>query len=143
MGYRAQQRALRKTSNPQSSAAVNRLHWAAQSQPSMAYKLEAAWVLIFNVGQRDEGVYTQTQHNQGTSVLAFECTDDAHRFAQFLLSKDYYLATPIYWSAGRLTTFCRTAGFDVSMLTRGTVPMPPSKRHHDTSDQLGGEREGG
>ena len=43
---------------------------------------DQAWVLIFNAGQQNEGVYTL--QGRTAYVLAFERTDDAERFAQLL-----------------------------------------------------------
>ena len=48
--------------------------------------LPVAWVLIFNHGRNDEGVYTLQGRSTPVSsyVLAFEQTDEAERFAQLL-----------------------------------------------------------
>mmetsp|Transcript_6669 Transcript_6669/g.11257 ORF Transcript_6669/g.11257 Transcript_6669/m.11257 type:complete len:280 (-) Transcript_6669:190-1029(-) len=155
--YRAHQRALRNSSyhqaQPTSSLqsqpfSLQSQLSSAESKPSMLHGLEAAWVIIFNAGQQNEGIYTHTQQDQGTSVLAFECTDDADRFGQQLLAKGFGLATPLSWSAGRLTKFCGMAGLEVSIVPRGTLPTPPSeiarpptthyRHHYDPFYQLGG-----
>ena len=55
-------------------------------------KLEHSWVLIFNAGQDDEGLYTlqgseasvQQHGNDGTYVLAFEQHEEACRFGMML-----------------------------------------------------------
>ena len=76
----------------------------------------AAWVLIFNSGQQDEGVYTLQGREHGSSryvpssfVLAFESIDDADRFAQLLQADDFDLATPSRWDADHLASFCRVS----------------------------------
>ena len=117
--------------------AIDRLHQAAHPpEPSaMVDGLEAAWVMIFNMGKPNEGVYIHE-----ASVLAFECTDDANHYAQLLLEKGFDLAVPLLWSADQLTTFCHTAGFQVSVVPHGTLPMPPSNHYEPMNefDQLGG-----
>ena len=101
--------------------------------------LEAGWVMIFNAGQPNEGVYTHTS-DEGSAVLAFECTDDANDYAQLLLAKGFDLAVPLFWSADRLSTFCQAAGFEVSVVPRGTMPMQPSNQYDPMNDfnHLGG-----
>jgi len=97
--------------------------------PATVRGLEAVWVMIFNMGQPNEGVYIQE-----TSVLAFECTDDANHYTQLLLEKGFDLAVPIRWSANQLTTFCQSAGFQISVVPRGTLPMPPSNHYEPMDD---------
>ena len=121
--YRAQQRAMRGP-GPSNH----------QSPPAMVNGLMSAWVMIFNAGQPTEGVYTQMQDG-GSAVLAFECTDDANHYAQLLLERGFDLATPLHWSADRLTTFCRTSGLEVSIVPRGTVPMLPDN-HFEPSNEV-------
>lgn len=104
---------------------------------------EGFWVMIFNAGQHNEGVYTQTgtEQTQGPesgSVLAFEATDDAGRFAQDLhATGGFDLATPLFWSAAQLSQFCHTSGLGIWKVPRGTLPTLPSR----SSDQLGGTGE--
>jgi hypothetical protein len=101
--------------------------------------LETAWVITFNAGQHDEGVYTHSHIEHGlTSVLAFECSDDADRFAQQLLTKGFDPSWPICWSADRLMTFCHTTGFEVSIVPKGTQPRPPSERRRGPLRRFGG-----
>ena len=78
--------------------------------------IEEVWVLIFNVGKRNEGVYT-LQGRETPYVLGFERMTDADRFAR-ALQVDFDFPTPIVWQAGQLAGFCQSGGFEVSM-----VPM--------------------
>ena len=53
------------------------------------HKAESAWVLLFNPGERNEGVYTlqgreTPEAPHGTYVLAFEEQEEASRFAMLL-----------------------------------------------------------
>ena len=70
---------------------------------SVLSNIDAAWVLIFNLGQQDEGVYTlQGRHAQPSAyVLAFEHSDDAERFAELLSADEFDLATPLRWDAAQ------------------------------------------
>eukprot|EP00966_Prymnesium_polylepis_P327786 7383623-Prymnesium_polylepis.1 len=142
--HRAQQRAMRGPgpSNHQSRP-IGQLRRGAEfggtsatfrPPPAMVDGLMSAWVMIFNAGQPTEGVYTQMQDG-GSAVLAFECTDDANHYAQLLLERGFDLATPLHWSADRLTTFCRTSGLEVSIVPRGTVPMLPDN-HFEPSNEV-------
>jgi hypothetical protein len=58
--------------------------------------LDSAYVLIFNAGQQDEGVYTlQGRAAQANAyVLAFELNDDAGRFAQLLQAEGFVSRHP-------------------------------------------------
>ena len=57
----------------------------------MLQGLSAAYVLIFNAGQQDEGVYTLQGRSSPASayVLAFERDDDAERFSQLLQAEGF------------------------------------------------------
>ena len=76
---------------------------------------EAAWVLIFNKGRPDEGVYTlQGQQSRASAyVLAFEQTDDADSFTALLQAEGFDLATPLRWDLATLEAFCDARSFEV------------------------------
>lgn len=95
--------------------------------------MQAAYVLVFNAGQHDEGVYTlQGRASDSHSyVLAFEETDDAERFAQLLQAEGFDLATPSIWDARQLTTFCSMGDFEVSLVPNGGMITPPAKNEYD------------
>lgn len=87
---------------------------------------EAGWVLIFNSDTTSEGVYTiQDRSVEITSVLAFESSDDAHRFAVHLFESGFEMATPIRWSAYYLVNFCTSSDFSVIAVSCGHVFIPP------------------
>jgi len=95
--------------------------------------LRSAWVLIFNAGQKDEGVYTLQGRAERLSsyVLAFERTDDADRFAQLLQAEGFDLATPLCWDSAQLTAFCDAGAFEVSLVPEGALITPPTKNEYD------------
>jgi hypothetical protein len=107
--------------------------------------MNAAYVLIFNAGQHDEGVYTLQGRASSTHsyVLAFEATDDADRFAQLLQAEGFDLATPLCWESEQLINFCTAGDFEVSLVPGGGLITPPAKNEydHDAFEQLmnGGE----
>merc|ERR1719499_105254 len=105
-------------------------------EPPMADLYEPAWVLIFNEGQDNEGVYTHSEQGGSDSLLAFESLDDAQHFAQVLQSKGFDLATPLHWSGGRLTTICERAGLEMNLVPSGSLPTPPSERRQADFDEL-------
>ena len=112
---------------------------AAQPTPPPIIDLASAWVLIFNSGQRNEGVYT-LQAMASSSVLAFESTDDANRFADLLINKGFDRATPVCWDTDKLTSYCHAADFKVELVPRGNVPTPPPKNEYDPGTQAAPER---
>ena len=79
---------------------------------SVLQGMDGCWVLIFNQGKHDEGVYTlQGKATKANAyVLAFERTDDADRFAQLLQAEGFDLATPLRWAVSythlTLPTIC-------------------------------------
>jgi len=126
-------REMRKRRAPQQPAA----------QPTLPpiIDLASAWVLLFNPGRHNEGVYTLTlEASASSSVLAFESTDDANRFADLLLNKGFDRATPVRWNADKLTSYCHAADFKVELMRRGNIPTPPSKNKYDPGTQAAPER---
>merc|ERR1719174_710748 len=66
--------------------------------------LREAYVLIFNRGRQDEGVYTLQGRAERASqyVLAFERTDDADRFAMLLQAEGFDGAVTSVWDYQQL-----------------------------------------
>ena len=95
--------------------------------------LEEAWVLIFNVGKQDEGVYTLQGRTERAAayVLMFEFTDDADRFAQLLQAEGFEGATPLKWAAEQIHAFCLAGEFEVSLVPQGALITPPTKNEYD------------
>jgi hypothetical protein len=93
------------------------------------------WIMCFNMGQPNEGVYTQAA-KEVNWVLAFECTDDAAQFAQELVAKGFDLATPDFWGADRLANFCRTTGIQVWEVPKGTMPPSPDNTFDQKRDTV-------
>lgn len=152
--FRAQQRSMRKHGRRQSQPNAQTQVWANPNSglgsmpPSTMRGLEPGWVMVFNAGRHNEGVYTHTQDYDGTgssvrtSVLAFEFADDASNFAQLLEGQGFHLATPLYWSASQLAAFCDTTGFEVSRVPGGTLPEPPSNTFEPQHRYMGAEGRG-
>jgi hypothetical protein len=95
--------------------------------------LKAAFVLIFNPGQTDEGVYTLQGRATSASayVLAFERTEDGSRFAELLRAEGFDQATLVPWDKMQFNSFCSAGMFEVSLVPTGTLIVPPSKNEYD------------
>ena len=97
-------------------------------------KVGRAHVLVFNVGQPDEGVYTLQGKVASTHaaayVLAFERTSDAEAFAKNLQGEGFDLATPMCWEFEQLAQFCDMGQFEVSL-----VPQVPALCHTPINGQ--------
>ena len=70
------------------------------------HKAESAWVLLFNPGERNEGVYTLQGREtpgapHGTYVLAFEEHEEACRFGMMLQAKRALSLCPYVLSNAR------------------------------------------
>ena len=95
-------------------------------EPTMAMQgIEMAWMLVYNVGQPDEGVYTHTQPGQATAALAFESMDDADAFVKQMMAASFEVATPLCWGADELARFTHTTGMEVTIVPRGNLPPLP------------------
>ena len=90
-------------------------------------KVGRAHVLVFNVGQPDEGVYTLQGKVASTHaaayVLAFERTSDAEAFAKNLQGEGFDLATPMCWEFEQLAQFCDMGQFEVSLVPEVRAPL--------------------
>jgi hypothetical protein len=95
--------------------------------------LDSTWVLIFNAGRHDEGVYTLQGRaaSEKAYVLAFEFSDDADRFAALLQAEGFDLATPLSWDTQQLSAFCDAGEFDVSLVQQGALVTPPAQNEYE------------
>ncbi|KAL1529138.1 hypothetical protein AB1Y20_000098 [Prymnesium parvum] len=93
----------------------------------------AVWVLIFNQGRNDEGVYTLQGRTSSSSsyVLAFEETDEAQRFAALLQAEGFDLAQPMEWHKDQVTTFCHSGQFELGIVPTGALLTPPTHNEYD------------
>ena len=94
------------------------------------------FLLIFNAGEHNEGVYTQTHPDEAGvlathTVLGFECLENAEHFSHLLLAKGFDLAVPVPWNVDRLKTFVRRAGYEEWIIACGSVPTLPSELNHE------------
>lgn len=150
--YRAQRRAMRKRQVMGISQPEPRTVHPEPAHPEPAHPEPAfdgsrmgsgdgSWVMVFNAGQENEGVYSQADNEQQW-ILAFECTDDANRFAQDLSASGFDRATPVYWSADRLSTFLRFAKLNLWTVPRGTEIAPPASMSNIEPPSDGIDRRG-
>jgi hypothetical protein len=100
------------------------------------------YVLIFNEGRTDEGVYTLQDCGTAQSyMLAFEEEDEASRFAMLLQADDFDLPSPVSWPSEHVTEFCSAAGFLLGLVPEGTLLVPPATNFYveDVEDVMGPE----
>ena len=97
-------------------------------------QIEIAWVLIFNLGQPNEGVYTlqeRTEIGETSHVLVFALAEDAARFAAHLQADGFDLPQPTRWAHQQLVNFCDSTQFDISLVPPGAPVTPPTKNEYD------------
>ena len=87
-----------------------------------------AWVLIFNEGSANEGVYTlqgkePDEASTLTYVLAFEQLGDAVRFAALLQAQGLSAPAPTERTAEQLVEFCGKAGLRLGVMPAGALPL--------------------
>jgi hypothetical protein len=88
----------------------------------------AAYVVIFNKGTEDEGVYTlQSQVDpRKQHLLTFENSGDADRFANLLQGQGLdQLGKPLMWEAAKIVEYCEACEYAVTLVPVGTVFTPP------------------
>ena len=98
------------------------------------HKAESAWVLLFNAGERNEGVYTlqgrqAPDKGRGTYVLAFEQHEEACRFGMMLQAQGFDLATATKWTSELLVDFCDVANFSLGFVPDASLLMPPEQNY--------------
>jgi hypothetical protein len=101
--------------------------------PEVMRNYRAAWVLIFNAGRSNEGVYT-LQGRQSPSrsyVLAFQQNTEAERFATLLQGEGFDMAQPMEWQHDQLVQFCEMGQFEVGVVPTGTLLTPPTHNEYD------------
>jgi len=106
--------------------------------------VSSTYVLIFNEGQPDEGVYTLQGRQTPTSyVLSFEASEEAARFADLLQAEGFDLAAPVEWRSDRIAEFCSCTGFELGFVPVGTLITPPENNSYDLDayNQLAKETE--
>ena len=97
--------------------------------------IKDAWVLIFNQGKKNEGVYTISK-SERSSILAFESVSDATRFAHVLAASNFHLASCVKWKALQISIFCELNNFNVTILPPGALFTPPDTNEFTLSDDF-------
>lgn len=99
-------------------------------------KVEAPWVLIFNKGREDEGMYTlqgreTPEKGSGTFVMAFERQEEASRFSMLLQAQGFGMPTATSWASEELSDFCASADFGLGFVPTGALVFPPEDNYFD------------
>jgi len=88
----------------------------------------AVYVVIFNEGTENEGVYTiqSTGEPSKTHLLTFENLGDADRFANLLQGQGLdQLGKPLMWESATIVEYCEACEYAVTLVPVGTVFTPP------------------
>jgi len=82
--------------------------------------------LVFNPRTDNEGIYSMRAGSDGVeTVLCFEDSDDAERYAAMLAAQDFLEATPVAMDSHFLLEFCDEGGHSLGLVRRGMILMPP------------------
>mmetsp|Transcript_10397 Transcript_10397/g.21008 ORF Transcript_10397/g.21008 Transcript_10397/m.21008 type:complete len:214 (+) Transcript_10397:60-701(+) len=107
-------------------------------------RVDSAWVLIFNAGEEDEGVYTLQGRDRlasgeemddchSTYVLAFERSEEASRFSMLLQAQGFDMSTATEWGADQVSDFCAMAEFSLGFVPDDALLVPPQKNYFDVN----------
>jgi Protein of unknown function (DUF3110) len=97
------------------------------------------FVLLFNAGKDNEGIYTQKVGDRD-KVLMFESEDDATRYALMLEAQDFLAPAVEAIDAEEVKEFCQSAGYDWEIVPDGVgVMMPPEANVEKTDWQANTE----
>merc|ERR1719463_644410 len=88
---------------------------------------QAVYVLIFNQGMENEGVYTlQSPSQSKPHLLTFENSGDADRFANLLQGQGLdQLGKPLKWESATIVEYCGACEYAVTLVPAGTTYTPP------------------
>lgn len=126
----------RDDSRDSASRAVPRTVYGEAKEVLREAGAEGAWVLIFNKGREDEGMYTlqgreTPAKGSGTFVMAFERREAASRFAMLLQAQGFGMPTSTSWDTEELSDFCDEADFGVGFVPEGALVFPPEENYFD------------
>jgi hypothetical protein len=103
---------------------------------------QAVYVVIFNEGTENEGVYTlQSKAEPGKNyLLTFDDKDDADRFAGFLEgegmegmdgSESSACGKPLMWDTQMIKEYCNSCAYAVTHVPVGVMFTPPRSNGYD------------
>ena len=84
-------------------------------------------VLLYDAGQDDEGIHSLELSGK-TSVLMFENSDDAERYAGLLEAQDFPMPTVEKISREEIEDFCHQAGYEARLVESGFMPNTDEER---------------
>jgi hypothetical protein len=121
---------------------VNQRSGAVFGHPSeilREQRADSSWVLLFNVGEVDEGVYTLQGREtgevtrQGTYVLGFARQEEANRYSMLLHAQGFDMATATEWPAEQVSDFCAMAEFGLGFVPDDALLVPPQRNYFDVN----------
>lgn len=91
------------------------------------------FVLLFNAGKDNEGIYTQKVGDRD-KVLMFESEDDATRYALMLEAQDFLTPAVEAIDAEEVKEFCQSAGYDWEIVPDGVGVLIPPEANVEKTD---------
>jgi hypothetical protein len=144
--FPAAKRATRTNGPPRMSASWNEDRELVRGPVDQVLRYRtAAYLVIFNQGSPNEGVYTLEQKNDRgasvTQILTFEREEDAARFAQSLRGENFNVvgrsssismdARPLMWDTRSIAKLCNRGAFEVALVPEGSAVTPPQNNMYD------------
>ncbi|MGQ9865156.1 MAG: DUF3110 domain-containing protein [Pseudanabaenaceae cyanobacterium] len=95
------------------------------------------WVLLYNVGSDNEGIYTRWENGRNR-VVAFVQEDDAIRYAAMLEAQDFPYPQVEALAQDELEAFCQEAGLETIVVEPDELLLPLEHNMAETEWQAEG-----
>jgi Protein of unknown function (DUF3110) len=92
------------------------------------------WILIYNSGTDNEGIYSRFQDGKN-QVVAFETEDDALRYSIMLEAQDFPEPKVERIDEDELREFCAGANLTLAIVTSKDLAVPPEQNMERTDWQ--------
>ncbi len=97
------------------------------------------WVLLYNVGSDNEGIYTRWENGRNR-VVAFVQEDDAIRYAAMLEAQDFPYPQVEALPQAELEAFCQEAGLETIVVEPDELLLPLEHNMEETEWQAEASR---
>ena len=90
------------------------------------------YVLLFNPGTENEGIYTlKMREDDRNVVLMFESEEDATRYGLLLEAQDFLSPSVEPIESEEVEEFCEEAEYECVLVPEGTLAIPPETNLDD------------
>jgi Protein of unknown function (DUF3110) len=100
----------------------------------MPKTIRRLWILIYNSGRDNEGIYARFEGGKNT-VVAFETEDDALRYSIMLEAQDFPEPKVERIDEEELEEFCRDSNLGLMVVNGADLAVPPSQNIEETDWQ--------